>query len=455
MQLNLKPYYGLAIGTVLVFILLGIIGNVLIPNGVDSPAWRKTGPYVVFGLFLLLVMALVPIVLQNYLAAQQKIGNGNLPMVQFLDRQSRLVVFGFWIILGLGVATALPYMIKDGFFTPAEPALASDAMSGLPDELYPVRVGEKWGYINNKAQLVIRPQFDRADDFSEGMAVVTIVTIHGERTVWKEGYINQLGNVVIPCQFDKAHPFSENMGRIEVDGKTGFIDRLGRIAIAPHFEEASDFSESRAVAKMNGRNGFINPSGEWVVEPKFERACWVSRFSEGLAAVYTTFNNGPAGYVDKTGSFAFDPTFEYVESFSEGLAQVRPKGSSKYGYINRKGDWIIPAQYELGMRFSEGIAAVKRSDGKGWQLIDSSGKTVSGVLPYLFVGMFKDGLAGVESKDHRWGFIDKTGREVVPTEYATVTLFHNGLARMEKGRMMGELKMVYLNREGKIVWQGE
>ncbi|MBD2702876.1 WG repeat-containing protein [Spirosoma sp. BT702] len=455
MQLNLKPYYWLAIGVVLVFILLGIIGNVLIPNGVDNPSWRKAGPYVVFGLFLVMVMAMVPIVLQNYLSAQHKIGNGNVPMVQFIARQPRLVVFGFWIMMGLGVAMALPYMIKDGFFTPSEPELASDAMNGLPDELYPVRIGEKWGYINNKAQLVIQPQFDRADDFSEGLAVVTIVSVKGETTIWKDGYIDQLGNVVIPCQFDKAHPFSENMGRIEIDGKTGFIDRLGRMAIPPRFEEASDFSESRAVAKMNGRNGFINLAGEWVVQPKFERASWVSEFSEGLAAVYTTVEDGPAGYVDKTGSFAFDPKFDYVEAFSEGLAQVRPKGSSKYGYINRKGEWVIPAQYELGMRFSEGVAAVKRSDGKGWQLIDLSGKSVSGVLPYLFVGMFQEGLAGVESKDHRWGFIDKTGREVIPTEYATVTLFKNGLARMEKGRVMGELKMVYLNREGKIAWQAE
>ncbi|GJD22939.1 hypothetical protein RIVM261_078950 [Rivularia sp. IAM M-261] len=35
-----------------------------------------------------------------------------------------------------------------------------------------IKVGEVWGYINNKGEITIQPQFDEADNFTDGMARV-------------------------------------------------------------------------------------------------------------------------------------------------------------------------------------------------------------------------------------------------------------------------------------------
>ena len=59
----------------------------------------------------------------------------------------------------------------------------------------------KWGYINQRGEVVIKPQFGDVGDFSEGLAVVQI----GDK--W--GYINQAGEIVIKPQFGDAGSFSQ------------------------------------------------------------------------------------------------------------------------------------------------------------------------------------------------------------------------------------------------------
>ena len=38
--------------------------------------------------------------------------------------------------------------------------------------LTPVEIARKWGFINEKGQIVIQPQFDAVGTFSEGLAAV-------------------------------------------------------------------------------------------------------------------------------------------------------------------------------------------------------------------------------------------------------------------------------------------
>ena len=75
-----------------------------------------------------------------------------------------------------------------------------DAMAQTIDmSLIPYRKGDKWGYATVDKEIVIRPQFNEAGWFSEGMAAVKI----GK----KFGYINRTGKVVIPARYTVAKSF--------------------------------------------------------------------------------------------------------------------------------------------------------------------------------------------------------------------------------------------------------
>ncbi len=151
------------------------------------------------------------------------------------------------------------------------------------------------------------------------------------------------------------------------------------------------------------------------------------------------------------------PRFGYADPFSEGLALVRPLGGDRFGYINPKGEWMIEPKYDLSLGFHEGLATVKvpHPDGSAtFSNIDPTGKELAKNLKYLFVGIFKEGVA-FEDESFRWGFVDRSGREVIPARFASPEFFVNGLARMETGSLFTRLKVTYINKKGQVVWQEE
>ena len=96
---------------------------------------------------------------------------------------------------------------------------------------------------------------------------------------------------------------------------------------------------------------------------------------------------------------------------------------------------MIEPIYDLSLPFSEGLATVKLSKPDGsfiYQLMDKRGKVIADNLRYAFVGILREGLAGVESFDYRWGFIDKTGKEVIAPKFASAKLFNNGFSALKQ-----------------------
>ncbi|HYC84611.1 MAG TPA: WG repeat-containing protein, partial [Chryseosolibacter sp.] len=98
--------------------------------------------------------------------------------------------------------------------------------------------------------------------------------------------------------------------------------------------------------------------------------------------------------------------------------------------MGKKTSWIdstgrfFHRWYESRTFFSEGLAAV-RLNGK-WGFVDKTGKLVI-PLRYDFVGNFSEGLATVTVNDKR-GFIDKNGDLVIPLNYEFADSFNGGYA---------------------------
>lgn len=85
----------------------------------------------------------------------------------------------------------------------------------------------KWGYIDKQGKVVIKPQFDAAEEFSEGLAAVNRgadKTYSGGR--W--GYIDKTGRVVIDFQFEEVEPFRGGLALVgDIYKGIGYIDKTG------------------------------------------------------------------------------------------------------------------------------------------------------------------------------------------------------------------------------------
>ena len=325
----------------------------------------------------------------------------------------------------------------------------------------------KWGYINRLGEVVIKPQFEWAYDFSEGLAMVRYPNREkplkpGQATpelIEGVGFIDETGKVVIESQ-DTVHLdggfFRQGLTRFWTwdEGRGtlyGYIDKRGKVAIKAQFSSVGEFVEGLAAVCINNQDcGFIDTAGKFVVSPRFRTN---RPFFDGMAAV--GLDHEKIGFINRNGELVIEPQYGNIifSNFSEDLAPVA-YNHGKYGYIDKQGILVIPMKFDLALPFSEGLAAVN-VDGK-WGYIDKAGKLV--IKPqFRSAGMFSEGLAPVNSEPSAsrteltgvdTGFIDKTGNVVIKLQFDGASSFVNGIAKVEVDGKWG-----YIDKKGYYIWK--
>lgn len=86
--------------------------------------------------------------------------------------------------------------------------------------------GHRWGFLDNRGQLVIKPLFEQVRDFHYGLAAAKL------KGKW--GYIDATGNWAIQPTFDQAQDFTQvELALVENAGKSQLIDRKGQTVGKP------------------------------------------------------------------------------------------------------------------------------------------------------------------------------------------------------------------------------
>ena len=227
-----------------------------------------------------------------------------------------------------------------------------------------VMVGGRWGYINEAGQFAIPVLFDGANSF-----------VNNQASVWigrNRCVINRRGQFLIdPGKYRIAHHFSEGLVAVKVGRKWGYVNRRQTLVVKPAFDDADDFYQGMARVKVGRRYGYINKQGALKIRLRFHAA---EPFAQGLAAVQA--GNGRWGYLDRRGKWVVKPRFRYAWNFSEGLAPVR--AGRRWGYITRRGRFAIPPLYDTAYPFRNGSALVhifgKGITGESPLHIDKTGK---------------------------------------------------------------------------------
>jgi hypothetical protein len=123
----------------------------------------------------------------------------------------------------------------------------------------------KWGYIDRTGAFAIRPAYEKAFGFGEGLALVK------EPEDFLEGWaiIDTLGNKVcdLPGMYMDAGSFSEGLCAIG-NGSWGFVDSSGKLVIECRFGAVSPFINGIAEVLLDGKTGYIDRTGKYIWEPK-------------------------------------------------------------------------------------------------------------------------------------------------------------------------------------------
>ena len=217
------------------------------------------------------------------------------------------------------------------------------------------------------------------------------------------------------------------------------------------FEDCKSFSEGFAAVKDEGEWFFVDRSFHlallenynYLVEGGFED---VQPFSEGFAAVK---KGGRWGYIDSTGDMFLDNVFDKVRPFNKGYAILYLDG--KCGMINTEMNFVVPFDYDNVYLWSDGDVAIVEKNGQ-YGIYDLSNNSVIFNEYSHNVIAFSEGLAVVSNSrdlldpNLKNGYIDKTGRLIIPAQFDYANKFSEGLAAVKKGNKWG-----FINHQGEIV----
>lgn len=224
----------------------------------------------------------------------------------------------------------------------------------------------KYGYKANGIW-IINPEYDRAEAFSESMAVV--------RKYGKYGYIDVSGRLVIPVKYQDAGSFSAGLAPVCLYGKYGYVDKSGEMVVPFKYSYAFPFSEGLAAVELNGKVAYIGPDGKTVIPYMLDSG---KPFKDGIAEVTV---DGQTKYMDKVGNI-FDEVSEAFSSFSgfaRHMIEEKVNAWQKKGRYEKTADWMARVNEStrqhmvdslLGIAQSEYIAFMSKNVGGQQTIVD-------------------------------------------------------------------------------------
>ncbi|NLR90072.1 WG repeat-containing protein [Flammeovirga agarivorans] len=286
----------------------------------------------------------------------------------------------------------------------------------------------KYGLIDDKAEVVVKPIYSVITDFTDGQAIVKRNNLYGT--------IDVNGEIILPIEYNGVSKL--NNGWMSVKKGPGTA----------------------------GRWGIFDKTGHQILDFKYEKIY----LDEKGANV---FENGRWGRYLRTKKWAFQPSIKVNEmlSFKNGIAKLQRKpiynpvdritliGFKYQGYIKEDGTVIIPPVYtdiigfERAWEKQEGLGILKKGELVGY--INYLGETV--LEPkYIKADGFSEvwtlhkGVAMVETKNKYINFVDYHGDEVLPEEFSAIDQSFYKIAEDSSGVSIGTIN----RKKGLLDYQG-
>lgn len=263
-------------------------------------------------------------------------------------------------------------------------------------DLLPFRVDTLWGFRNKQGAVKIEPQFQYANNFRYGVAIV----LRNERV----GAIDSNGKLIIPFRYEYLRPLDSTeflFGyRTKYVGEhiVGVMSRDEKVKIPAEYSYISKYKQTYRVIKekdsiwdktaigdLRSRRifaGLLDSNGKVLLPCKYNSVQWIN-----------------------------DSLFSVDSSFAQA---GRNTMETRLALFTNRGEQLTGFQYKVFGKFIDGIAKARIGDKFGF--IYPSGK-VAIPIQFDYCEEFNNGYALMQQKE-RWGAINKKGEIVVEPKFS-------------------------------------
>lgn len=304
--------------------------------------------------------------------------------------------------------------------------------------------GFYWGLRDTATgKLVLNYTYQFIGDFKEGYATVILNR--------KYGLISMNGKEVIEPQYDSPKTELQcGVMAFEKDGGFVFLyDTTGKSLIPLVSHVTGLLPCQQRITYGTNLYGMMSFNGDTILPFQFTSAYLVP---EGfcIASKYVeTSRTSLFGLYDLNGKQLLPHAFETMYGFTCGRAIVKKNG--KLGIIDETGKELFYTRYSRIDSYFNNYAKVYTKAANGQYLVSIIDKNGREIVPPIYpdndnfynVG---EGLIAL-TKNNKYGFIDTSGKVVIPFMYDKISPFSNGIAKVWNGYRI----MSYINNKGKEI----
>ena len=297
-----------------------------------------------------------------------------------------------------------------------------DFIWSCSEDMIKISKDGKYGYMDKEKNIIIPLVYDEIEGFLNGLAVVCLND--------KYGVINKKGEIVIPINCRKINRWGDSIFSIETDSfeKKYFNAKGEEILGLNKYNKRYSFNDGIIEVCDKNKHGYVDISnGKEIIPCIYEDGY---KYSDGIIAVK---KGKKWGGINKENQmiipFVYDSHFE----FEDGLAVVK---NQKEGVIDKKNNIVIPFKYNYITKLNNGMFVCHKGNSDyntTVDLFDENGKKVNiRDNYYIFIDDYYEGLALCKNFANKFGYIDTTGKEIIPCSYKIAYDFYNGVASVIK-----------------------
>lgn len=326
--------------------------------------------------------------------------------------------------------------------------------------------GYRYGYINSNGKLLLETKYNEINrvtniidnkniylvTFENGKAGLTknkktilnneyeeieynkSNNLFGIQKASKQGVTNINGKFIVPIEYDSIM-FSGNTINAIKDGQVVVFNTEGEKQENTEYSSVIPTKNENYTITIDEKNkyGVINKNGEILIKNNYQY------IEYAFSNYFIVTNNGKVGIINDEGKAEVDFKYDIIQRIEDTNVMQAIDFATNSTDIYDK-DSKISLSVEGGIIYKENgyIKILSDTDRK---YIDNSGKVLSNKE------IFKENTLFASSKEGKWGFVDKDGKEIVEYKYDMVTEFNNyGYAGIKKDNVWG-----VINKDGNIV----
>ena len=331
-----------------------------------------------------------------------------------------------------------------------------DEISHQGSSLYMVRLGDNYGIINLKGEVMVPINYKYfKSEWGGGEyyriqkdGIISIIDrnnklilsakekydfsfeINSNHTMKVQngdyyGVIDSNGKEIIPIQYQHIYTPQTGISIVKKDNKYGLIDQEGKIIIPLKYEQIDTFQDYGYKVKIGDKYGLVDQNDKEILPIVYDR------FISAGPYYYVVVKDNKYGIIDHNGNIMIPFEYDHIKSEESQDFYIATK-NHKVGVIDISGKEMIPFEYSQLSYSSDKFLAMKDQK-RG--TIDLKGNVI---IPFIYDYY---GIDGVAKKDGKFGMIDEKNNIIIPFEYdenaISDTIFHCGLYQVKKNGKYG------------------